>query len=250
MAKSRILGLIPARGGSKGIPRKNIKLLEGKPLLAWTIETALKAGCLDRVVLSTEDEDIAAVGRQFGCEVPFLRPRELALDDTPGIAPVLQALRWLAEQEGYTPEFVMLLQPTSPFRTSRQINEVVAMAQEPSFRSFDSIVSVVEPEHPPQWMYISHGDGRLSPLLANDFAYRRQELPRTYALNGALYLTRTSVLRRAESFLVEHTKGYLMDRWTSLDLDTVEDWLLAESYIRAGLINNSARQDSKTGEKE
>lgn len=236
MEKPRILGLIPARGGSKGIPRKNIRPLGGKPLLAWTIEAAIKAGCLDRLLLSTEDEEIAAVGRQFGCEVPFMRPQELALDDTPGIAPVLQALDWLEKNERYVPEFVMLLQPTSPFRTSVQITEVVDLALTPSFEPFDSLVSVVEPDHPPQWMFIAEGDGRLSPLLSADIAYRRQGLPMTYALNGAIYLTRTPVLHQEGSFLVERTKGYLMDRVTSLDLDTGEDWQIAESYIMSGMI--------------
>ncbi|MHB1407164.1 MAG: acylneuraminate cytidylyltransferase family protein [Desulfitobacteriaceae bacterium] len=238
MEKPKILGLIPARGGSKGIPRKNIKLLDGKPLLAWTIETAIKAGCLNKLVLSTEDEEIAAVGRKHGCEVPFIRPKELALDDTPGIVPVLHALDWFKKHEGYEPDYVMLLQPTSPFRTSTQIKEVVDLALAPDFETFDSIVSVVEPHHPPQWMFTSQGDDRLRPLLSDDFAYRRQELPMTYALNGAIYLTRTVVLRREETFLVERTKGYLMDRVTSLDLDTGEDWQIAESYIMSGIIRN------------
>lgn len=239
MEKPRILGLIPARGGSKGIPRKNVRPLGGKPLLAWTIEAAMEAGCLDRLLVSTEDEEIAAVGRQYGCEVPFMRPRELARDDTPGIAPVLQALAWLEKQEGYVPDFVMLLQATSPFRTSAQISEIVELALAPSFEPFDSLVSVVKPDHPPQWMFIAQGDGRLSPLLSADIAYRRQDLPVTYALNGAIYLTRTAVLRQKESFLVERTKGYLMDRVTSLDLDTVDDWQIAESYIMSGMIRKS-----------
>lgn len=222
------MGIIPARGGSKGIPRKNIRLLGDKPLLAWTVQTALQSAVLDRLILTTEDEEIAEVGRTYGCEVPFLRPQELATDETPGIEPVLHALNWLEAYEGYVPEFVMLLQPTSPFRTSEQMKQALKQI---STSSFDSLVSVVEPKHPPQWMFIKNADKALKPLLSTERPTRRQELSESYALNGAIYLTRTTVLKREKTFLPESTMGFEMDRLTSLDLDDMVDWKVAECLL-------------------
>ncbi|CAA7603172.1 3-deoxy-manno-octulosonate cytidylyltransferase [Acididesulfobacillus acetoxydans] len=276
MAQTRILGIIPARGGSKGIPRKNIRLLGGKPLLAWTIEAALEAGCLDRLILTTEDEEIAAVGRKYGCEVPFLRPAELAQDSTPGIEPVLHALRWLAEREGYRPDYVLLLQPTSPLRRAEQIRECAARmlakqfgSSEPGFSESvtaksvsaelaavksvsadtvsaksgplipprppvppcDALVSVTEPDQPPEWMFRPGEDGFLRPLLPAEGAARRQELPATWVLNGALYLVRTEVLLRERTFMPARVEGFAMDRMSSLDLDSPWDWQMAECCL-------------------
>ena len=228
MKAPTILGVIPARGGSKGIPRKNIRLLGDKPLLAWTVQTALQSAVLDRLILTTEDEEIAEVGRTYGCEVPFLRPQELATDETPGIEPVLHALNLLEAHEGYVPEFVMLLQPTSPFRTSEQMKQAVKQFL---MSNFDSLVSVVEPKHPPLWMFVKDADESLKPLLSSEKPTRRQDLPESFALNGAIYLTRTTVLKREKTFMPERTMGYVMDRLTSLDLDDMVDWKVAECLI-------------------
>ncbi|KLU62649.1 CMP-N,N'-diacetyllegionaminic acid synthase [Peptococcaceae bacterium CEB3] len=243
MAQTRILGIIPARGGSKGIPRKNIRLLGGKPLLAWTIEAALAAKCLDRLILTTEDEEIAKVGRKYGCEVPFLRPAELALDTTPGIEPVLHAIRWLAERESYHPDYVLLLQPTSPFRRAEQIRECVArmlcaksgplIPTRPQTPPCDALVGVTEPGQPPEWMFRAGEEGFLRPLLPAEGAARRQELPATWVLNGALYLIRTEVLLREHTFMPERVEGFPMDRTSSLDLDTPWDWQMAEYCLKA-----------------
>ena len=138
-AKAReILGLIPARGGSKALPHKNIRQFAGKPLIAWTIETALACPMLDRTIVSTDDPEIADVSRHWGAEVPFLRPAELARDDTPGIEPVLHAVRWLGENEGYRPDYVMVLQPTSPLRTTEDIEAAIQLARD---RQADGVVS-------------------------------------------------------------------------------------------------------------
>ncbi|HVJ50741.1 acylneuraminate cytidylyltransferase family protein [Desulfitobacterium sp.] len=238
MRNPKILGIIPARGGSKGIPRKNIKQLGDKPLIAWTIESALKANCLDRLVLSTEDEEIAILGKEYSCEVPFKRPAELAGDNTPGIEPVLHAIDWLSEHEDYRSDYVMLLQPTSPFRTHQQILEATKIVSSKDFEDCDSLVSVVIPEHPPQWMYTVNEEGYMKPLLSENLIPRRQELTTTYSLNGAIYITRTDVLIKKKSFIVPRTKLYLMNSITSLDLDSLSDWQYAEYIVQNHLFNN------------
>lgn len=175
----KTLALIPARGGSKGIPRKNIKPIAGKPLIAWAIEAALRSRLLDAVVVSTEDEEIAEVARQRGAQVPFLRPPELAQSDTPGIDPVLHALEQLPEFDA-----VLLLQPTSPLRTTEDIDACIGLAQD---MPASSMVSVSEPEKHPYWMYRLGADQHLQTLIDVPPISRRQELPPVYAMNGALY---------------------------------------------------------------
>ena len=128
------LAVIPARAGSKTIPGKNIKVIAGKPMIGWTITAALEAQGLDRVIVSTDSAVIAETALTFGAEVPFLRPEEIAQDDTPGIEPILHAVRWLDQQEGYKPDFVMYLQPTSPLRTSLDIDAVINLAREKDAR--------------------------------------------------------------------------------------------------------------------
>src|SRR5687768_15940207 len=135
----KVLGIITARGGSKGIPGKNLKLLAGKPLLAYTVETARRSGVLDRVILFTEDWRIAAAGRDLGCDVPFMRPLDLAQDDTPHLPVIQHAARWMEERASYRPEAVMILQPTSPLRSSEDIAAAVELLDR---SGADSVLSV------------------------------------------------------------------------------------------------------------
>lgn len=216
--------LVPARGGSKGIPRKNLKLIAGKPLIAWTIEAALRSRTLDAVVVSTEDEEIAEVALHWGAQVSFLRPPELAQDDTPGIDPVLHAL-------GRLPEFgtVILLQPTSPLRTTEDIDACISLAQD---MHASSVVSVSESERHPYWMYRLDADQRLKSLMDVPPISRRQELPPVYAINGALYYARTDWLKQHRTFVTTETVAYVMPEERSVDLDTLRDWKLAELLLR------------------
>lgn len=216
------LALIPARGGSKGIPRKNIRPIAGKPLIAWTIEAALAAQGVGRVVVSTEDEEIAAIARKWGAEVPFLRPDSLATDDAPGIAPVIHAIEALPGHDD-----LILLQPTSPLRGSEHIAELLAFAAE---REATSVVSVCEAGKHPAWMYGMDDEGRLHPLMANDAA-RRQDLPAAYALNGAIYWIRTRELMRTRALVGPDTIGFPMDAESSADIDTPLDWRIAEFLL-------------------
>ena len=150
-----ILGLIPARGGSKGLPRKNIKLLLGKPLIAWTIEQALASKYLDKVVVSTDDEEIAKISKKYGAEVPFIRPKELATDKTKGIDVVLHTIRWM-EENGKSYDFLMLLQSTSPLRTFEDMDKAIELL---FLKKAKAIVSVCEVEHHPYWSNTLPEDG-------------------------------------------------------------------------------------------
>jgi CMP-N,N'-diacetyllegionaminic acid synthase len=221
----KVLAIIPARGGSKGIPRKNIKLLAGKPLIAWTIEEAKKSKYIDRLILSSEDAEIINVAKERGCEVPFVRPVELAKDDTPGIEPVLHAMNSLKVKYDY----IVLLQPTSPMRLVADIDgciEACIISKAPS------CVSVTEVSQHPHWMYTIGTTGYLSPFIGQTHkTYCRQDLPQVYFLNGAVYVSESNVLEDCRSFVTTETKAYVMSKERSLDIDDDVDLKLFEISI-------------------
>lgn len=232
-----ILALIPARGGSKGIPRKNIRLLGGKPLIAWTIEAALASTQIGAVVVSTDDLEIAEISRYYGAQVPFIRPTELAMDDTPGIVPVLHALDQLPQFDA-----VVLLQPTSPLRTTADIDACIRLAQE---KNVPSVVSVVEPRNHPNWMFTLSLEQRLCKLTNDPIGIRRQDLPPVYALNGAVYYAHVDCLRRHNTFMHEDTLGYVMPKDRSLDIDTLLDWKMVELVMVENEIENKMENEMK-----
>lgn len=215
-----LLALIPARGGSKGIPRKNIRPFFGKPLLHWSIDVALAADCVDQVVVSTDDPEIAEVAKAGGALVPFLRPAEFATDTAPGIAPVLHALESLPHVSD-----VLLLQPTSPLRTSADIESIVALRRQ---AGCESAVSLAPSDKHPAWMYGLNESQVLEPLLHLPEAHCRQQLPPAYVLNGALYLATRHFLLREKAFIREETIGYVMPALRSLDIDSPLDWQWGE----------------------
>ncbi|MDQ0567357.1 NTP transferase domain-containing protein [Erythrobacter citreus] len=219
------LALIPARGGSKGILRKNIRQLAGKPLIAWTIQAALAVKGIERVVVSTEDEEIAAVAREWGAETPFLRPAELATDTAPGIAPVLHAIDELPEHED-----LILLQATSPLRSAAQIVELLAFARA---RGARSVVSVREVDDHPFWMLRRSPDGALDRYDRTAEATRRQDLSELYTLNGAMYWNTRDYLIRTKALVTDDTLGFVMDAQSSIDIDTMLDWRIAELLLTA-----------------
>lgn len=226
---ARIIGLITARGGSKGIPGKNIKLLAGKPLIAWTIEAALGSRQLDRLIVSTDDAAIAEAARRYGADVPFMRPAELAQDTSSHISVVDHALDWLAAHDGTDPDYVLLLQPTSPLRTAQDIDATIELALQ---RQAVAVVSVCEVDQHPLLCQRVQPDGTLAPYMTSELTYlRRQDLPPAYALNGALYLNRSESLRRDRTFLPVGTLPYVMPRERSLDIDTPWDWHLVELVL-------------------
>ncbi|GIO12296.1 hypothetical protein J19TS2_18510 [Cohnella xylanilytica] len=220
----KVLAVIPARGGSKGVPYKNIRLLAGKPLIAWTIDSARASKYIDRCIVSTDDLRIANVSRECGGEVPFMRPSEFAGDDTPGIDPVLHAIEQIP---GY--DIVVLLQPTSPLRTREDIDGCLERFIE-TRASF--CVSVSEAEQSPYWMYTVNDEGRMESLLTGQTRYlTRQSLPTVYILNGAIYVAVPDVLKQKRSFLHPDTTAYVMPSERSLDIDTEMDFALAELTI-------------------
>jgi len=227
----RVLGLIPARGGSKGVPRKNVRPLGGKPLLAWTVDEALAAPSLARVVLTTDDEEIAAVGRAHGAEVPFLRPAELARDETGSLPVVLHALEWL-EQGGDRFDAVCLLQPTSPLRRAADIDGAVALLERTGADSVISFTPVGE-RHPARMKRLDD-EGRVhDPPFAEAFeGQRRQELPPLYLREGSLYVTRREVLVDGGSFQGRDCRAWLVPEERAVNIDTPFDLLLAELLIR------------------
>lgn len=224
-----IVGLIPARGGSKSIPRKNLAIVAGRPLLAHTAQAALGAARLDRVILSTDDVEIAETGRALGLDVPFLRPTALAGDEM-GMLPVMRhALDWLAEH-GTAATALVLLQPTSPLRTARHIDEAVALLLD---SGAETVVSVVEVPHQysPASVMSCDAEGRLTPFLSGPPILRRQDKPRVFARNGpAILAVRNPVLRHGALY-GEPTLGYRMSLADSLDIDDPDDLWLAEQYL-------------------
>ena len=205
----RILAVIPARGGSKGIPRKNIKTLIDKPLIGWTIDVAKKSKYIDRVILSSEDDEIIKVAQDLGCEVPFKRPFELARDNTHGIEPIIHAIEQIP---GY--DYVMMLQPTSPLRIVEDLDGCIEKIFEVNGMS---CVSVSEPSKSPFWMYTFSSNSKLSPILPElSLVPRRQDLPNVYGLNGAVYIAEINWLKKNKNFMSEETIGYIMPQDQSL----------------------------------
>ncbi|EMN24357.1 acylneuraminate cytidylyltransferase family protein [Leptospira kirschneri] len=223
MTDQKILGLIPARGGSKGILRKNIKLIAGKPLIVWTIEAALKSKHLTSIVVSTDDPEIAEIAEQSGASVPFLRPAELAADYSSGIDPVLHALDNLP---GF--DYVMLLQPTSPLRTSVDIDDCVEFAIS---KNANSVVSVCEAQENPFWMFRLDDSFKMTKLLNVEDVARRQDSPKVFTLNGSIYLSEVNYFREKKKFITEDTLAYLMNKENSIDIDDMMDWKLAEILL-------------------
>lgn len=230
-AVARVLAVIPARGGSKGVPNKNITSVAGVPLIAHTILLARKSRVIDRCVVSTDSRQIAEIAMRYGAEAPFLRPAALARDETPGIPPILHAVRWLAEHEHYYPTHVMVLQPTSPLRTVEDIERPVRLALE---KKADGVVSVCPATPHPYWVKSMTADGRLSDFLhVKGLSSRRQDLPPAFQLNGAVYLVTREVLLRRRTCDTERTFAYLMPRERSLDIDSAWDLRLADLLLRS-----------------
>jgi N-acylneuraminate cytidylyltransferase/CMP-N,N'-diacetyllegionaminic acid synthase len=220
----KILALIPARGGSKGIPRKNIRLFNDKPLIAYSIEAAQASKNVERIVVSTEDEEIASVAKAYGAEVPCLRPVDLSGDKSAVIEAVLYTLDHLKMDDGYEPTHILFLQPTNPTRTSQDIDNAVELFKK---RGADSLVSVCHTEN--SLFTKDEEDGLHLARDMDSFAKNRQELPKLYKLDGCMiYLIRVDLLRETRSFFAGKLVGYEIERWRAVDLDEVQDFVVGE----------------------
>ena len=230
-AQPRILGIIPARGGSKTIPRKNVVPVAGNPLITYTFEAARGSRRLDRVILSTDDEEIAAIGRTAGIEVPFQRPLEFASDTSTVESVIDHALAWLVQHEGYTPDAFVLLPPTTPLRTAQHIDGAIALFES---SGVDGVVGVSPPmEHPCDMVRF---DGTRMRFMLTGQGYeagrQRQHYPGCYFVNGAVYVTKTEAFRRTGSRFGETTVLYLMEALDSIDIDTTADLVIAELLLQ------------------
>ena len=225
---AQVLAVIAARGGSKGLPGKNLLALGGRPLIEWSVAAARQSGHVDRVILSSDDDAIIAAATAVGCEAPFVRPAALAQDDSSMVDVVVHALDQLADDYGY----VVLLQPTSPFRTADDIDGALRTCHEAGAAS---CVSVCPPPKSPLWMYSIGPEGRLVPAMASSNTARRQELPSYWALNGAVYVVRSDWFRQARTFIDAGTLAYPMPPERSVDIDTQLDFVFAEAIAAHGL---------------
>lgn len=237
-----VVGLITARGGSKGVPQKNIKILAGKPLIAWTIEAALQSQELDRVIVSTDDKQIASISRQYGAEVPFIRPLKLALDDSSHVDVVLHAIEWLAEQEQYETEYVTLLQPTSPFRIAADIDGAINFARE---KKAKAVIGMMEAPSHPVCLRGMNEEGLLLELFPEkeESALRRQVLADVYAFNGALYVVKPDAIKENKTFRpINETYGYKMPTKRSWEIDTEWEFLIASLLMENQIQTDSLRK--------
>jgi CMP-N,N'-diacetyllegionaminic acid synthase len=230
--KHSILGVIPARGGSKAIARKNARLLAGVPLLAYTARAALQSHSLARILISTDDPEIARIGKAEGIDVPFLRPSELALDSTPMIDVVRHVLDWV-QSRGEQYEAICLLQPTSPLRTAQTIDRCISLLFE---RDVDSVISVrpVPSEYNPHWVYFPTPSGLLQPSLAGSERISvRQKLPPAFHCDGSVFATKTDFMLLKNLVYGGKMFGVVSPEEEACDLDTEEQWAALEQRLRS-----------------
>lgn len=229
----RVLALIPARSGSKGLPGKNIRPLAGKPLLAWPIEAARASRHVDRVVLSTDNAEFAEIGKSHGAEVPALRPAELAADTSATVDCILDMLDRL-ESAVESFDYLVLLEPTSPLTDAADIDRAVTALHAASGKA-EALVAVtaIHNAHP-AFLVRDRGDGLLRPWQGESFGDlpRRQDLEPVYALDGSLYVTRVDALRRELTFYHDRTMGFEMPRYKSFEIDEMVDFLCVEAICR------------------
>ncbi|WP_417535290.1 cytidylyltransferase domain-containing protein [Methylophaga sp.] len=225
----KILALIPARGGSKGIPGKNIKSLAGKPLISWTIDAAKQSDYIDHLIVSSDDDNIINTAMEYGCDAPFKRPKHLAQDSSASMDVVMHALGQIEE----TYDYLLLLQPTSPFRTTSHIDRIIEHTIDTETKV---VVSVTQSKKHPAFMYTLE-ENKLCPVLGHQKQKRRQDMPQVYEHNGALYLADISYLKEVKSYNVDGVGAFLIDPLHSIDLDEPLDWDFAEFLIDKGVFH-------------
>lgn len=212
----KLLAIIPARGGSKGVPKKNIRNFKGKPLIAWTIKAAQESSLIKDVILSSDDPEIIKTAKHFNCKVPFVRDIELASDETSSYEVVLDAIERVPNFD-----WIVLLQPTSPLRTAKHIDDAIKLCLQEERMSCASVTQVSQN---PLWMYKMGKRKKLEPVISGVTPKRRQDLPNFYRLNGAIYIANINWLKDNGTFVNEQTVGYVMDAKSSLDIDSEKDF--------------------------
>jgi len=223
----KVLAIIPARGGSKRLPGKNILDLNGKPLIAWTIEAAKKSINIDKLIVSTDDNNIANISKRYGAEVPFMRPKELSSDTASSIDVILHAINFYKEKN-LEFEYVLLLQPTSPLRITEDIDNAFKILD----NNTKAIVSVCETEHSPLWSNTLPDDLSMKDFISSEIKNKRsQDLHKYYRLNGAIYIAGIEYLKNNNGFLGTNTKAFIMPQERSVDIDSEVDFKLVKTII-------------------
>ena len=222
--------LIPARGGSQGIPGKNIKLLNGKPLIAYSIEQGLQAKC-GPVIVSTDDSEIAAISREFGAQTPFIRPVELSTSTAKSVDVMIHAAQWMRQSDRQL-DTLILLQPTSPYRPSGVIGKALELFEKSNVKSLVSVRKV--PDHfNPHWVFLQTNENKLTPAMNDEvFISRRQDLPLSYHRDGAIYIVNIDYMITHHRIISEDVIGYAIDSPELINIDSAADWKIAETYIR------------------
>ena len=220
-----MLAIIPARGGPKGVKAKNIKLLCGKPLIVYTIEAALAAKSIDQIVLSTDDPAIAKIASKYDVEIPFMRPKNLAQDDSLAIDNYIYTVERLNREFGCNHEEFTVLLPTSPLRLPEDISEAIELFVE---KDANSVISCSKAHHPPEWAFKTRNNGAISRNFANKPMMNRQEYENVYFPNGSIYVFKYTLLRERNSYYSDKTYAYIMPPERSVDIDTEFDFLFAE----------------------
>ena len=221
---TKILAIIPARGGSKGVPKKNIRLMSGKPLIAYSIEAGLKSKYIDRVVVSTENREIAEIAEEYGAEV-IKRPEKLAKDDTPSPPVYKHAVKFLEKNKDYKPDIIVVLQPPTPLRKVEDIDNCIKKLIK---EKCDSVITLKKVEHPPHWMVKIDEKGRIHKYFELDEIERRQDVADVYMPNGAVFVTWYEILMAHNSMRGPDTRAIIMPQEESIDIDTELDFLIAE----------------------
>lgn len=238
---SEVLAIIPARGGSKSIPRKNVKLLGGIPLICYSIEAGLRATLVDRVIVSTDDEEIASIAEKSGAEVPFIRPAELAEDSTQDLPVFQHTLQWLDENEGFRPEIVVQLRPTPPFRKIAHVDQAVQNLRD--FPEADAIRTVCEPFQTPFKMWQISDDGFMAPLMNSPgpepYNLPRQKLPVVYWQTGYVDAARWTTIMKLNSMTGHRILPLILDASEWIDIDSPSDWQVAEQFLAMGYLKLS-----------
>ena len=225
-----MIAIIPARGGSKGLPRKNTKLLGELPLISYTIKAALESNLVDRVIVSTEDKEISSIAKKFGAEVPFMRPSNFAEDTSMVMDTYLHAVDWVVKKDAKPVESFVALLPTIPFRVSEDIDQAIKIFKN---KNANSVISVVESTVPVHWYRRITNEGILENFLSEFNAVKnRQELEKAYVPNGAVYVFQTEVLRSTRQYYTNKTYPYIMPRERSVDIDDLLDFEWAEFLLK------------------
>ena len=225
-----VLAVIPARGGSRALPRKNIMPIAGKPMVAWTIEEAKKSKYIDKLILSSEEPEIIDISKYYGCEAPFIRPNELSKADVPAVKAVLHAISIFD-----TFDYVIMLQPSSPLRIVEDIDAALEQIYKNGNHSLVSVTNVLQ--HP-GWMFTISDKGFLRHIHnVKEIMAQRQELLPVYLLNGAIQIADTRFLRKNTTFFCDETGAFIMPQERSFEIDTELDFVLVESLLKRFLLN-------------